>query len=72
MARKKRWADLSTAQKRAVIAAGVVQNALLVAALIDLRRRSAKQINGDKRLWVAASFINFVGPITYFVVGRKR
>ena len=72
MARKKRWADLSTEQKRAIIAAGVVQNALLAAALIDLRKRPAKQINGDKRLWVAASFINFVGPIAYFLVGRKR
>jgi Phospholipase_D-nuclease N-terminal len=71
-ARKKRWADLSTGQKRAVVAAGVVQNSLLIAALVDLRRRPAKQINGDKRLWAAASFINFVGPIAYFIVGRKR
>jgi Phospholipase_D-nuclease N-terminal len=70
-ARKKRWADLSTGQKRAVIAAGLVQNALLAAALIDLRRRPAERINGDKRLWVAASFINFVGPIAYFLAGRK-
>jgi len=38
---KKRWQDLSAAQRRAIIAAGVVQNSLLVAALVDLRRRPA-------------------------------
>ena len=27
---------------------------------------------GDKRLWVAASFVNYVGPIAYFTYGRKR
>jgi hypothetical protein len=70
--RKKRWSDLSPRQQRAIIAAGVVQNALLVAALIDLRRRPAEQVKGSKRLWVAVSFVNFIGPIAYFVFGRKR
>ena len=70
--RKKRWSDLSPLQQRAIIAAGVVQNALLVAALIDLRRRPAEQVKGNKRVWVALSFVNFVGPIAYFVYGRKR
>ena len=70
--RKQRWSDLSSRQQRAIIAAGVVQNALLVAALIDLRRRPAEQVNGNKRLWVALSFVNFVGPIAYFALGRKR
>jgi hypothetical protein len=37
----------------------------------DLRRRPAAQINGSKRLWVAASFVNSLG-IAYFVFGRKR
>jgi hypothetical protein len=70
--RKQRWSDLSSRQQRAIIAAGVVQNGLLVAALIDLRRRPAEQVNGNKRLWAAVSFVNFVGPIAYFAFGRKR
>jgi hypothetical protein len=70
--RKQRWSDLSSHQQRAIIASGVVQNALLAAALIDLRRRPAEQVNGNKRLWVAVSFVNFVGPIAYFIYGRKR
>jgi Phospholipase_D-nuclease N-terminal len=69
---KQRWSDLSPKQQRAIIAIGVFQNALLAAALIDLRRRPAEQINGSKRLWAALSFINFGGPIAYFVFGRKR
>ena len=44
----------------------------MLAALADLRRRPAEQINGSKRLCVAASFVNFAGPIAYFAFGRKR
>ena len=69
---KKRWQDLSAAQRRAIIAAGVVQNSLLVAALVDLRRRPAKKVRGDKRVWAAASFVSWIGPISYFTYGRKR
>jgi hypothetical protein len=69
---KKRWRDLSPGQRRAIVAAGIVQNSLLVAALVDLRRRPAKKIRGDKRLWAAASFVSWVGPISYFTYGRKR
>ena len=69
---KKRWADLTSSQRRAIVAVGVVQNALLAAALIDLRRRPARQVKGDKRLWAAASFVSFLGPISYFLFGRKR
>jgi hypothetical protein len=40
---------------------------LLIAALIDLRRRPAEEIPGNKLLWTAAAFVNFIGPISYFV-----
>lgn len=69
---KKRWADLSPLQRRAIVAGGVVQNGLLAAALIDLRRRPAQEVKGDKRAWAAASFVSFLGPISYFLFGRKR
>jgi phospholipase D-like protein len=53
---------------------GIIQLALLAAALTDIHRRPAEQINGSKWLWSAAAFINFmgIGPIAYFVFGRKR
>jgi hypothetical protein len=69
---RKRWKDLSPPQRGAIIAAGVVQNSLLVAALVDLKRRPARKIRGDKRLWTAAAFVSWVGPISYFAYGRKR
>jgi hypothetical protein len=72
MSEKRQWSDLTALQRRAIIGAGTAQIGLLVAALLDIRRRPAKQIRGPKKLWTAASFVNFVGPIAYFVAGRKR
>ena len=66
------WRDLSWRRRLLLIAVGVVQLALLTAALFDLRRRPSTQIRGPKLLWVAASFVNFVGPIAYFSIGRRR
>jgi hypothetical protein len=50
----------------------VVQVSLSVATLLDLRRRPSSQIRGSKRLWTAAAFVNFLGPLAYFSLGRRR
>ena len=68
----KQWQDLTDRQKRGIVVLGALQITLLAAALIDIRRRSADAINGSKRLWTAVVFINGIGPIAYFVFGRKR
>jgi hypothetical protein len=68
----KRWGDLSSTQRRAVVLSGVVQLGLLAAALVDIYRRPDGEIRGPKRLWAAAAFVNFVGPISYFLFGRRR
>lgn len=70
--RKKSWRELSGRQKVGVLIAAAVQLALLAAALTDLRKRPAEQVNGSKRVWAAASFVNFFGPIAYFVFGRTK
>ena len=72
MSKKKRWSDLSTEQRAGVAGAGVVQVALLVAALVDLWRRPREEVKGSKAIWAAVSFVNFVGPIAYFKFGRRR
>jgi hypothetical protein len=54
------------------VGAGVVQLSLLAAALVDLRRRPAEQINGSKKMWVPLAFVNFLGPLAYFAFGRRR
>jgi hypothetical protein len=69
---KRRWKDLSPRARAGIIAAGVVQNSLLVATLVDLRRRPQRKIRGDKRLWTAAAFVSWIGPMSYFTYGRKR
>ena len=70
--KKKRWSDLSTEQRIGVVALGTFQVSLQIAALVDIRRRPAKQIKGGKATWVAISFINTFGPLAYFKFGRRR
>jgi hypothetical protein len=69
---RRRWKDLSPAARAAIIAAGVAQNSLLVATLVDLRRRPKRKIRGDKRVWTAAAFVSWIGPLSYFAYGRRR
>jgi hypothetical protein len=48
----------------------VIQLGLMVTALVDLVRRP--QTRGPKWAWaLAILLINFIGPIVYFVAGRK-
>lgn len=68
----RRWADMSGQQKAYVIVGGVVQLALQITALRDLKRRPAERVRGPKVAWVAASFVNTIGPLAYFTVGIKR
>ncbi|MBG0740145.1 PLDc N-terminal domain-containing protein [Paeniglutamicibacter antarcticus] len=72
MGRKKKWKDMSTGRRRATVIATGVQLALQGAALADLKKRTPAQVNGPKAIWVAASFINFAGPILYFLSGRRK
>lgn len=69
---KKDWRDLSSREKTAVLVAGTVQVSLSLAALLDIYRRPGEEIRGNKALWTLASLVNFVGPISYFLFGRRR
>jgi hypothetical protein len=70
--RRKAWADLSPGVRRMISLAGVVQLLLLAAAQLDLLRRRAEDVRGSKWAWRAATLVNFVGPIAYFLFGRRR
>ncbi|MET4562126.1 PLDc N-terminal domain-containing protein [Lysinibacillus parviboronicapiens] len=49
----------------------LVQIILMIVALIDLRK--IHETNGPKILWVfIILFVNLLGPIAYFIVGRKQ
>jgi hypothetical protein len=74
MSPNKKWSDLTARQKAPLVLRGIVQFALLAAALADIHRRPAEQINGSKWLWSAVALVNFmgIGPIAYFLFGRRR
>jgi hypothetical protein len=71
MTQKKRWKDLAPMQKAGALVMVSVQVSLLASALADIRMRPAAEVRGSKWLWAAISFVNFVGPISYFLFGRK-
>jgi hypothetical protein len=48
----------------------IIQLGLMVAALLDLARR--EQTRGPKWMWVVIIvFVNLIGPIIYFLLGRE-
>jgi hypothetical protein len=51
---------------------GIVNLALVILAVRDIRRRRADEINGNRKIWRLAAFAPPVGPIAYFLFGRKR
>lgn len=69
---KKEWNDLSSTQKWGIVLGGTVQIGLILGALFDVYRRPKEQIRSKKLWWTLAAFVNFVGPISYFLFGRKR
>lgn len=72
---RRRWSDLSPRARGLLVAAGGVEGALKIAALVDLARRPSAQVRGSKRKWAAAiTLVNSVGavPIAYFLRGRHR
>ena len=71
MKQKKQWKEMAPWQKASALVMISVQVSLLASALVDIRRRPAEEIRGNKWLWTGVSFINFVGPISYFLFGRK-
>jgi hypothetical protein len=66
-----KWSELSSSQKRAVYVIGAVEAVMTLAAVRDLSRRTASQVRGPKAAWALAVFVQPVGPIAYFAVGRR-
>ena len=68
-----RVAELKTEQIIALLVPIVlIQVGLMIAALIDLERDERHVRGGSKLVWVIVIvFLNIVGPIVYFTVGRE-
>jgi hypothetical protein len=69
--KKLNWSEMSAGQKAGVVVMGAVQFALAATAWRDLATRSAERINGPKGMWAAIIAVNWVGPIAYFIKGRR-
>jgi uncharacterized membrane protein YhaH (DUF805 family) len=49
----------------------IIELILMISALVDLVRR--EHTRGPKWVWaLVIIFINYIGPIIYFVAGRKE
>ncbi len=57
----------------AIILFGIVQIAVEVYAIVDIIRRPADRIVGDKKIWwlLLVLFVNLIGAVIYLVAGRK-
>jgi len=69
---RKKWSELTRTRRRAIVAAAAVQFVLQALALWDVRRRPTDELKGSRAWWTVATFVNIVGPIAYFAVGRRR
>ena len=71
MSERKSWADLTPAQRSAIIGGGAVELVLTVVALRDLIRRPSQAVRGPKLLWAASFVVQPFGPLGYLALGRR-
>jgi phospholipase D-like protein len=72
---REKWDALPRRTRRLLVAAGVFEGVLKIAALVDLARRPPEQIRGSKAAWAGAvALINALGavPVAYFAWGRQK
>ena len=70
MHNKRKWSEMSAAQKSASVVLVVIQLTMAASAWRDLARRDATQVRGPKWRWAMIIGANFFGPIAYFRRGR--
>jgi hypothetical protein len=70
--RKKQWSDFTAGQRTAIVLGALAELIITTIALRDSVYRSADQVRGRKPLWVLTFFVQPVGPLMYFLIGRRR
>ena len=68
---QRKWSELSSGQKTAIVTLASVEMALTATALVDLIRRPADQVHGRKAVWGMALFVQPVGPVAYLWTHRR-
>lgn len=64
-------ADAPASTKILLGVLAAVQVSLLGAAHWDISHRDPRELRGSPMAWRAITLINFIGPIAYFLRGRK-
>ncbi len=57
--------------KRVLVAIGVVHTVVTALTWQNLRNRPADQVRGSKTIWRAASALNTLGSVAYWLFGRR-
>lgn len=63
--------ELTTAQWVLIVALGIAQFGLLIAGLVAVLRAPAQRLTAPRVVWAAICFVQFIGPVIFFVAGRK-
>ena len=56
----------------AIVLGAIAELIMTTIALRDLAHRPAKGVRGRKLMWALTCFVQPVGPVLYFLLGRKR
>jgi hypothetical protein len=70
MTQSKRWSDLTGRQRAVILALGSIELALTSTAAVDLARRPAEQVRGNRALWWPLLFVQPFGSLVYLLCGR--
>lgn len=63
---------LSRKQRAGIGVLAAMELTVKIAAARDIQRRPSDQVRGSKLLWRLALLVNTVGPVSYFLCGRRR
>ena len=62
----------ASAKQARAFGQGLINLTLMILTIRDIRRRNDEEINGKRKFWMMAAFAPPIGPIAYFIFGRKR
>lgn len=68
---RRRWSELSSRQRAAIVTGAAVELISTTVALADLVRRPDDEVRGPKALWALGCFVQPVEPVAYLALGRR-
>jgi Phospholipase_D-nuclease N-terminal len=69
--KEKSWSDLTHRQRQAAVAGAVIEAIVTAAALRDLASRQPDEVRGPKLFWRLSFVVQPIGPVAYFLAGRR-